>query len=160
MILSCLTAIIFTACGQQSYDSLLHTLYEHTVPLIQAEALDSLQQHKNVMILDTRAPEEYQISHLPGALHVGFEAFDVDQLEDVPRDQEIVVYCTVGYRSERIGEQLQQAGFKQVKNLYGGIFAWKNRDLEVVNPEGQPTDKVHTYNALWSVWLKKGEKVY
>ncbi|RMG61980.1 MAG: rhodanese-like domain-containing protein, partial [Bacteroidetes bacterium] len=90
----------------------------------------------------------------------GYEGFQPETVADIPRDQPVVVYCTVGYRSERIGEQLQALGFTQVYNLYGGIFAWKNQGFPVVDPEGKPTERVHTYNADWSQWLRQGEKVY
>jgi 3-mercaptopyruvate sulfurtransferase SseA len=70
------------------------------------------------------------------------------------------VYCSVGYRSEKVSEQLRQAGYQTVYNLYGGIFEWKNQGHPVVNAEGEPTERVHAYNRSWGVWLKKGDKVY
>ena len=91
---------------------------------------------------------------------VGYDHFQEYKLKDIPKDQPIVVYCSVGYRSERIGEKLQEMGFTQVYNLYGGIFDWKNRGMEVENMEGEPTEKVHTYNKKWGQWLLRGEKVY
>ncbi|MEL6718853.1 MAG: rhodanese-like domain-containing protein, partial [Bacteroidota bacterium] len=68
-------------------------------------------------------------------------------------------YCSVGYRSEKISEQLLEAGFKDVSNLYGGIFEWKNQDHEVVDEKGA-TEKVHAYDRVWGFWLKEGKKVY
>jgi 3-mercaptopyruvate sulfurtransferase SseA len=70
------------------------------------------------------------------------------------------VYCSVGYRSERVGEKLQKLGYQNVYNIYGGIFEWKNEGMQVVNRQNQPTDSVHTYNKNWSKWLLKGVKVY
>ena len=72
----------------------------------------------------------------------------------------MVVYCTVGYRSERIGEKLQKMGFQDVHNLYGGITEWVNQGHKVVDPEGNETPKVHTYSKDWGKWLKEGEKVW
>jgi predicted sulfurtransferase len=66
----------------------------------------------------------------------------------------------VGYRSEKVGEKLQELGFQNVKNLYGGIFQWKNEGFEVENSLSMPTDSVHTYNKRWSKWLLKGVRVY
>ena len=51
-------------------------------------------------------------------------------------------------------------GFENVRNLYGGIFQWKNQDKPVVDTKGIKTDSVHTYSKAWSKWLKKGIKVY
>lgn len=50
-------------------------------------------------------------------------------------------------------------GFKNVSNLYGGIFEWVNQAHEIVNDSGK-TDSVHAYNRFWGMWLQKGKKVY
>lgn len=135
-------------------------MYRHTVPLIRSTALDSLRQQQPVVLLDTRTPEEYAVSHLPDARFVNYDTFDSEDVQDIARDATVVVYCAVGYRSERVGEQLQRAGYQRVQNLYGGIFGWKNEGRPVVNPKGQPTDSVHTYNRNWSRWLEQGVKVW
>lgn len=77
----------------------------------------------------------------------------------MPKFALVIVYCSVGYRSERIGEKLQDAGFINVQNLYGGIFKWVNEGMPVYNSIG-PTKQVHGYSRSWGVWLQKGEKVY
>ena len=135
-------------------------MYRNTVPLIKPAALDSLQQQHPVVLLDTRTSEEYAVSHLPNARFVDYDTFEVADVADVAKDAEVVVYCAVGYRSERVGEALQKAGYAHVQNLYGGIFAWKNAGQVVVNTRGQPTDSVHTYNRNWSKWLERGIKTW
>jgi predicted sulfurtransferase len=69
------------------------------------------------------------------------------------------VYCSLGVRSEDIAETLQKAGYTNIKNLYGGIFNWKNNNLPVVNRQQKPTDSVHVYSKQWGKWLTKGIKV-
>ncbi len=145
-----------SACGQRTFDQRLEAMYRNTVPLIKPAALDSLQQQRPVVLLDTRTSEEYAVSHLPNARFVNYDTFEVADVADVAKDAEVVVYCAVGYRSERVGEALQKAGYAHVQNLYGGIFAWKNAGQVVVNTRGQPTDSVHTYNRNWSKWLERG----
>lgn len=146
-----------TACSQMTYDEKLESLYKKTVPLIDAA---DLSQGQDAVLLDTRTAEEYNISHLPGAAFVDYDRFRVKDVKHIPKDAEIIVYCSVGYRSERIGEKLLAEGYTNVKNLYGGIFQWKNDGYEVMNANNQPTDSVHTYNKKWSQWLNKGIKVY
>lgn len=153
-----LVASTLTSCGQKTYDEKLESLYKKTVPLIKVDSLKSRQSE--VVILDTRAMEEFAISHIEGARFVDYDAFEVTQVNDIPKNQEVIVYCSVGYRSERVGEKLQKAGFTNVKNLYGGIFSWKNEGYELVGPQNLPTDSVHTYNKSWGKWLLKGIKVY
>ena len=65
-----------------------------------------------------------------------------------------------GYRSERIGEQLQELGFQEVFNLKGSIFQWVNEERTLVDKNGEPTDKVHGFNKTWSKWLKHGQVAY
>lgn len=147
-----------SACGQRSFDEKIESLYKNTVPLIQVDSLQENQE--NVVLLDTRAYEEYKVSHIAGAQFVDYDNFNLDQVAHIPKDEAIVVYCSVGYRSERIGEQLQEAGYTKVQNLYGGIFHWKNEGLEIVNNDEIPTDSVHTYNKQWGKWLYNGVKTY
>lgn len=148
-----------SACGQKtdSLDEELKTLYKKTVPVI---SMDDAQHSSSAVFLDTREPDEYKVSHLPKAKLVGYDDFKLSSVAKIPKQDTIIVYCSVGYRSERIGEQLQKAGYKHVFNLYGGIFNWKNHDGTILDASGKPTEKVHTYNKDWSRFLKKGEKVY
>ena len=154
-------ALTFSAVGQTPYDRLLDNLYKNTVPLIKPGELNSLIQHQeDVVLLDTRSLREYEVSHLANSDWVGYDSFDADKISHLEKDAKIIVYCAVGYRSERIGERLLKMGFKDVQNLYGGIFEWKNHDQPVVDVEGAVTDSVHTYSKVWSRWLKKGIKIY
>ncbi|MEM9337304.1 MAG: rhodanese-like domain-containing protein [Bacteroidota bacterium] len=148
---------VFPSCGQTSYGEKLESLYRHTVPLIDSEVL---KEKTDVVILDVRSPEEYNVSHIDGAFMIDFDKFKPKDVASLNKNSEVIVYCSVGYRSERLGEKLQKMGFKDVKNLYGGIFEWKNQGHEVVNERDVPTDSVHTYNKAWSKWLEQGIKVY
>ncbi len=148
----------FMSCGQKTFDEKMQSLYKNTVPLINAEELQA--KANDIILLDIRAPEEFEVSHLEGARLVDYDQFKVKNLKDIPKDSEVIVYCSVGYRSERVGEKLLAAGYTNVKNLYGGIFNWKNQGMEVVDAKNQVTDTVHTYNKSWGQWLYKGIKVY
>lgn len=147
------------ACGQQTYDQKLNSLYKNTVELIKPATLDSLQQKQEVVLLDTRSPKEYQVSHLKDAQFVDYDDFKIEQITIQDKEKPIVVYCSVGYRSERVGEALKKAGYKNVYNLYGGIFQWKNENLPVYATDGQETDSVHTYNKRWGKWLEDGKGI-
>ncbi|WP_223170194.1 rhodanese-like domain-containing protein [Maribacter aquimaris] len=140
-------------------DRKLKALNNETIPYIQvseAVAKDSL------VFLDTRKLEEFKISHLEQALWVGYDQFDAQHLQNAIPNLEtpIVVYCSIGVRSEDIGEKLQEMGYTNIQNLYGGIFKWKNSGYPVFDTEGNETEKVHAYNRLWGKLLEKGEKIY
>jgi rhodanese-related sulfurtransferase len=109
--------------------------------------------------LDTRSREEFEVSHIPGAIWVGFEVFDIESLENIPRDSKIVSYCSVGYRSEEITRKLREAGFRNVSNLYGGIFEWVNLGGEIENMQASKTDTLHVYKKMWGIWTSAKVKV-
>lgn len=155
------TGATLTACGQKNFDEKLQSLYSYTVPLIQpSELVEVKKAEKPVYVLDTRSTEEFAVSHLKDARFIDYDHFNMKDVQEIPKDAKVVVYCSVGYRSERVGEKLKAAGYKDVSNLYGGIFQWKNEGYTVVNQQQQPTDSVHTYNKDWSQWLERGVKVY
>jgi rhodanese-related sulfurtransferase len=165
--------VAVAACGQPepsangsggpsaAYARLLHGLYRGTVATVRPAALAAeLRQHPGtVLLLDTRAPAEFNVSHLAGAQFADFANYQTLALANVPRTQPVVVYCSVGARSEKVGERLHALGFVNVRNLYGGLFEWVNEGHPVVNAQGT-TNQVHPYSALWGMWLKRGEKSY
>lgn len=147
--------------AQDAYDKKLKTIYKNTVPQIRPSAVKSkLDAHDKIILLDTRSPEEFRVSHIPGASFINYDQFKTSDVVPIDRDAEIIVYCTVGYRSERIGEKLIELGFTNVKNLYGGIFQWANDGELLLNKKNQPTDSVHTYSRSWASWLQRGIKVH
>lgn len=107
----------------------------------------------NYLLIDTREREEYDISHLPGARYVGYKKFSLESLSEVDKETPIVVYCSVGYRSEKITKQLVKAGYTNVHNLLGSIFEWANRNYPMVDQHNNETKRLHTYNKKWSQWV-------
>ncbi len=149
------------AAGQfteQEFDKMATKMALGSVPEISVAGLRQLQE--KTILLDTREQKEFAVSHIPGAIWVGYDDFKLERLEGIPKDARIVTYCSVGYRSERIGEQLQKAGFKDVSNLKGSIFKWVNDGHEIIDEAGRPTDHIHGYDQKWGKWLKKGKVVY
>ena len=104
--------------------------------------------------------KEFDVSHIKGAILVGYDSLDLSALDKIDKSKEVVVYCSVGYRSEKVSEKLENIGFKNVSNLYGGIFEWKNQEQPIVTPKKEPTEEVHAYSKVWGIWLNKGKKVY
>ncbi len=137
---------------------MLKGLYKNTVDTVEPLELQRLLISEKPLLLDTRQPEEYEVSHLLGAKLLDYEKFKVEELQ-VPKDTPIILYCSVGYRSERVGEQLKASGFTNVRHLYGGLFEWVNQGQPVYNSKGK-TNKVHAYSRSWGVWLQQGDKVY
>ncbi|MCL7764351.1 rhodanese-like domain-containing protein [Polaribacter sp. Z014] len=151
--------ITSTLSAQKKLDKLLNKFNKNNVPYISVDTLAT----RNAILLDAREEKEYKVSHLKNAILVGFNHFNIHKtLEKLPEDKsaKIVVYCSLGIRSEIIAHQLIEKGYTNVFNLYGGIFEWKNNNYQVLDTLGNTTEKIHTFNKKWSKWLFKGEKVY
>ena len=151
--------LTFTGCAQNKLDRTLTLLNKESVPYIQiAEAVEK----ENVVFLDSREIQEFEVSHLKNAIWVGHDTFDPQIVQDSIPDKNIpiVVYCSIGVRSENIGEKLQNLGYKNIQNLYGGIFKWKNLGYPVFDSLDNETEKIHAYDKLWGKFLTKGQKVY
>lgn len=166
----CASLLVLGACGPRAadtpsgpsvlYEQLLHTLYRHTVPTVPAAELAlELQQPAPPLLLDVRTPAEFQVSHLAGARFVDAQSVPTAQFAELDHNRPVVVYCSVGVRSERLGERLHALGFRHVRNLYGGLFEWVNEGHPVYNAAGL-TAGVHPYSAFWGTWLKRGRKTY
>ncbi len=145
--------------SQSKMDKTLKRFNNESVPYVHSE---NITDTETVVFLDTRKKEEYAVSHLRNSIWVGDKEFDPNVvLEQVPDKQKpIIVYCSIGVRSEDIGEKLLTLGYTNVQNLYGGIFQWKNNNGLVYNLKNQPTDSVHAFNKYWGKLLLKGVKVY
>src|SRR6201998_4739039 len=109
-------------CGIRGEEKLVRS----GVPEIQGKKQKrQLDAKKNLFVLDVREPHEYQICNIGGYLI---------PLNDLPKrvneldsSREIVAHCRSGVRSAKAVAFLQQAGFKKVHNLAGGILAWADR---------------------------------
>lgn len=139
------------------YNTLLKSLLSHSVKELSVK--EAAPMWGKAVFLDARERKEYEVSHIKGAHWIGYDDYKRSRLPKVSKSTPIVVYCSVGYRSEKITEKLLQDGYTEVYNLYGGVFEWVNQGHPVyVN--GKRTQQVHAFDRKWGVWLKKGERVY
>ena len=123
------------------------------------ERVDSAQareilSEKKPFVIDARTPDEFNVSHLEGSVR-----FDESVIPQLSKDQPILIYCTLGVRSNRVAKQLSDMGYK-VYDMKDGILGWANEQLPLVDNSNAPTEKVHTYNQSISTLLKNGTAVY
>ena len=142
-----------TAQNPSGFDAECEKYVSGTVPLADSKELYKALNSPNVSILDAREEKEYEVSHLPKAQHIGFYNFDSRSVKLIQKTDTIYIYCSIGYRSEKIGERIQKMGFSNVFNLYGGIFNWVNSGYELVDKNNIQTKVVHGYNKEWSKLL-------
>lgn len=84
---------------------------------------------KSVYLLDVRPEAERKLASIPG--HLPLEPKTMDELEALPADTRVVVYCHSGARSRTAAEQLVARGIKNVFNLEGGVAAYADVDSSV-----------------------------
>ena len=119
------------------------------------ELADWLAEKQRVapVLLDVRTAEEWNVSHLPGARRIEPGTTAEVAGRGLQKETPIVTYCAVGYRSGELAEQLRSAGFTNVRNLEGSIFAWANEHRPLVHESDRVT-QVHPYNGFWGRLLK------
>lgn len=127
---------------------------EGTVDTIGVKQFFFLTQNTKTVILDTRGYDEFKVSHIPNARWVGYNRFSIEKVKDISKGDTVYVYCSIGYRSEKIGEKLKSAGYKYVFNVYGGIFDWANNGFPLATSK-ETSKSVHGYNLDWAKWLNK-----
>lgn len=118
------------------------------------------ERAEDLVVLDVREADEYQVSRIDGAIRVDPSAGAGDVLSaagDIG-DRRVILYCSVGARSSamarRIGGQLLAGGARSVANLRGGIFRWHNERRELVDADG-PTPWVHRFDRYWGQLLTR-----
>ncbi len=153
-------------CAPLSFaDSSAEKLWQETLDLVRddfpsvnhistEELAAMLDGQQDFALLDTREREEYSVSHIEGAELAEDVGDALKALEDRDRNDLVVVYCSVGYRSSKIAERLMRRGFTNVVNLEGSLFKWANEDRPVYSGSRE-VSKVHPYDRSWGRLLDR-----
>ncbi|MCB0483380.1 MAG: rhodanese-like domain-containing protein [Flavobacteriales bacterium] len=143
--------------GSPLFGAMLNTLIHNKEMAID---VDEAAQMSHALFFFFFDSTEYAVSHLPGAVRIGYTDYNPGIMNKIPLDMPIVVYCSVGRRSEDICEKLRKSGFNNAQNMYGGIFEWINRSLPVHDMSDRVVTRVHTYNKSWGVWVNCPDKIH
>lgn len=93
-----------------------------------ANMIKKTNKYPNLVILDVRTDEEYDRSHIFGAINIPFDEIE-ERIEEIEGhlDDEIIVYCKAGSRSEKACKILNINEFSKIFNLIGGIESWTEK---------------------------------
>lgn len=158
--LSLLFLFAQTGCSQELMWSEIISDIRKQHPEVSQLSTDSLAAWLNdenkaqPLLIDTREKEEYDVSHLAGAIQMNPNEENFSALAALDKNTPIVVYCSVGYRSSKIAEKLTASGFTNVANLEGSIFTWANDGYPLAKGNDAAAT-VHPYNKVWGMLLKK-----
>ena len=120
LIVILLMVVALTACGQNS-ENQQEAVY---VNITAKQAKEIMDSQEGYIILDTRTQEEYDESHIPGAILIPHDEI-LEKAEDVltDKDQLLLVYCRSGRRSKLASEDLVKLGYTNIQE-FGGIIDW------------------------------------
>ena len=113
-----LVILVLTGCGKENVQEAVY------MNITAKEAKEIMDSQKGYVILDTRTQEEYDESHIPGAIVIPHDQI-LEKAESVLTDknQLILVYCRSGRRSKIAAEALVELGYTNIKE-FGGILDW------------------------------------
>ena len=131
------------------YQKLVSKALETVTGVMPWDLEDEINNNPDLIILDIREQDEFDMMHIKGSLHVprglleGACCWNYD--DTVPslassRNQDIVVICRSGNRSALAAQSMQQLGFTKVRSLKLGIKGWNDTDLELINADGYEVD--------------------
>jgi rhodanese-related sulfurtransferase len=106
------------------------------VPRITVAELKKLMADGQVVVLDVRDVNAYNIEHIKGSISLPLDKISAGEYKKLPHDKRIVAYCSCGteHTSAAASMLLEKAGFKNVAALLGGTNAWKQSGGEMEKP--------------------------
>ncbi len=148
--------ILLASAQESSFETMVDGLISGHVPVL---SVKELQTKPNIILLDSRTKAEYDVSRIEHAVWVGEKDWDLKFLKRINPEHTVVVYCSVGYRSEKLVKKLVRLNFKKAFNLYGGIFDWVNQGNPIESAHGK-TDSIHGYDENFARWVEKGVVIF
>lgn len=102
-----------------------------------------VQQKNEVMLIDTRTPEEFSFGSIPGAINIPLDDLR-DRMSEVPTGKPVVLFCAVGLRGYLAQRILMGNGYRNVRNLSGGYKLYSAAVASVPVPDKVATPQVNS----------------
>lgn len=114
-----LICTVFTGCQSEENKVVSHKINPSSVHEI-------IIDKGETVIIDVRTADEYESGHLANSINFPLNKLQsiINNREDINKDDEIIVYCRSGSRSQKAYEILDSMGYKNVKSMTGGIVKW------------------------------------
>jgi rhodanese-related sulfurtransferase len=137
IVLLGMVALLLSACGaptaapiQAAPASTTPASAEELAPNLEVEEVQALVAAGGAVILDVREVSEYEAGHIPDAQLIPLGELP-DRLNEVPRDETVVIVCRSGNRSAQAHQFLLDQGFTNVHNMKGGMNDWIAAGYEI-----------------------------
>lgn len=89
-----------------------------------------MQQQNDLVILDVRTKAEYDAGHIEGALNISHDKI-LENLDKIPKDKDLVVYCRSGRRAGVAIDLLAKHGYERLYHLSGDMNGWLGNNMPV-----------------------------
>lgn len=103
-----------------------------TLPAEISVAQANEKYENNTFFLDVRTQEEWNDFHIPETTLIPLDQLPA-RVNELPKDQEIVIVCRSGNRSAQARDFLRQAGFDQTTSMAGGVSQWRSSGYPTVS---------------------------
>jgi Rhodanese-related sulfurtransferase len=121
LLFSLLATIVLAACCSD----------KSAIESLSAEEFElKLQKASNPQLVDVRTPDEFNESHIAGALNIDVNGAEFEEsiVATIDKGKPVFVYCKGGNRSMKAAAILETQGYKPIYNLAGGITEWKEKE--------------------------------
>jgi rhodanese-related sulfurtransferase len=108
----------------ETIDHFLTSLPSDYYTIANTEALKSIIKSDNAALIDVRQPSEYSSGHIPNAINIPLQAL-IANLDKIPNDRPVILYCATGYRTAMGVMTLQMLGHTNVRAFPPSIQGWK-----------------------------------
>ena len=108
----------------ETIDNFLTSLPSDYYTIANTEALKSIINSDNPALIDVRQPSEYSSGHIPNAINISLQTLTAN-LDKIPNDRPVILYCATGYRTAMGVMTLQMLGYSNVRAFSPSIQGWK-----------------------------------
>jgi rhodanese-related sulfurtransferase len=129
-----LWSLIFVsiACKNQDAGDVATEETKNPIHRLKAMEFYEISTESPSILLDVRTLTEFNQAKLPNAILIDINKTDFEQrIQQLPKNEAIYVYCTVGARSMQAAKILQKNGFEKIYHLEGGIMDWARHQLPI-----------------------------
>lgn len=115
-----------TSCDRNltKMQQFLGSLPEDYYTVKQINKLKAFTKEQQALLVDVREPKEYALGHIPGAINLPLRSL-TDNLDQIPKNRPVILYCSTGYRTAMGVMALQMLGYDNVRGFPPSIEGWK-----------------------------------
>ena len=126
VVLLFVSRLVFVNCKDRNAQEV------KTIQIISVAEMEEALKADDVQLVDVRTEREYKKGHLVNAKNIVYQGANWDeQVASLDKDKPVYVYCAKGGRSAKCAALLEEAGFKKIFDLDGGITQWVNEGKKV-----------------------------